>query len=92
MAITFAKGQEWSAGGFRAMTGVFTITAGTTSGAVATGMEYIAGGAVTPKSCDSTLQAKVYFNTGSAATAINGYVDIANGTAGDDYHAVLFGY
>lgn len=91
MAVTFTGVTEAVMGNCRVRMGTITLDA-VTSGAVDSGLARIYGGSVVRSSWTSTLLGQqVLFNSGSGGTAINGYVQIVTGTAGDAFEAVLFG-
>jgi hypothetical protein len=70
-------------GSMRCVDGVLTMTDG--PGAVATGLEYVAGGAVTPRTC-ATGGFGVKFNT------TKGSVHIYSCASGDTFNASVRGF
>ena len=75
----------------RAAFGLVTV-AGQTSGAIATPLSIILGGAVVPQSQTSAVPIPLYgFNIGSSTTAINGSLHIGSCTAGDTFNVFIFG-
>jgi len=90
MAVTFDRNFSVM-GDRRVVFGLVTVT-GLTSGAVESGLSVIHGGGFTYHSYTSSVpNAVVVFNVGSAATAINGMIDIQTCTAGDDFYVYAIG-
>ena len=91
MAVTYTPTFSVM-GNFRVSYGVATCD-GVTSGAFDTGLENIRGGSVTRQSFTSNAGegTQVLFNSGSASTDIQGFIQLVTCTAGDDFQVFVFG-
>jgi hypothetical protein len=91
MAVTFTKTKETIYGNDRIVHGVLDLS-DQSSGAVAIpGIRRLYNIAATPESFTSTTFPKFFINQGSAATAIDGMLQIKSGTAGDAFNVVAYG-
>lgn len=90
MAVTYTAEQFMNLGNVMGSCGTITLD-GQSSGAVQIpGISKIYGGAITPKAMGANTFS-VAWNSGSGATAMNGYVQILSATASDTLHAFVVG-
>lgn len=95
MSFTFTREPAKKGGDVQGSTRTVwgVVVADAVSGVVtpgALGMKYIIGGAVVNKSA-TTAGYKVVWNAATASAALNGGVNIANVTSGDELYIQIYG-